>query len=117
MAMVQLDLFEDVVHLPWHGRSPRSLTRCAMALFLRREPQKDERFFVDPEQLLMWPPVRKGPRSFAPGVPLLLEPRRARCRYQNTRWIVPKSRKIVVKDRNPDGACEEVWVERSPKTH
>jgi len=60
MAWVQLDLFEDVVHLPWNGRSPRALTRCAKALFLRREPQKS----VSDSDWLACPrcgrPTRKG---------------------------------------------------------
>ncbi len=71
MIVLQLDLFDDVVHLPWHGRSPRSLTRCAIALFLRREPQKDDRFFVDPDQLDLWLPAKKAPRRYR-GAPLLV---------------------------------------------
>jgi len=71
MAM-QYDLFEDVVALPWHGRSPRSLTRAAIALFLRREPQKDERFFVDPDQIDMFRRrQKKAPRKYR-GAPLLV---------------------------------------------
>jgi len=72
MAIVQLDLFEDVVTLPWYGKSPRSLTRVAEALFLRREPQKDDRFVVDPNQYDLWLPAKKAPRKYR-GAPSLKE--------------------------------------------
>ena len=74
MMELQLELFEDVDALPWQGRSPRALTRASMALFLRRKPQKDGRFFVDPEQLEIWPTGNKAPRRRR-GAPLLVEPR------------------------------------------
>ena len=49
--MAQLDLWEaELVKLPWRGQSPRVLTRASKALFFRREPRKDDRFFVDPNQ-------------------------------------------------------------------
>jgi len=49
--MAQLDLWEDeVAAQPWRGQSPRALTRGSKALFLRRKPQKADRFFVDPDQ-------------------------------------------------------------------
>jgi len=68
----QLDLWEgEVARLPWRGRSPRDLTRVQIALFLRREPQKNERFFVDPEQLELFPVAKKkAPRKYR-GAPLL----------------------------------------------
>ena len=69
---IQMDLFVDVEALPWYGRSPRSLTRASLALFLRREPQKDERFFVDPDQLSFGWPVKKAPWKYQ-GAPLLQE--------------------------------------------
>ena len=50
MISSQLELSLSMERLPWEGKSPRSLTRGAIALFLRREPQKDDRFFVDPDQ-------------------------------------------------------------------
>jgi len=71
-ASVQLDLFEDVMALPWCGRQPRTLTRSSQALFLRRKPQKDACFFVDPEQVMLWPAGNKAPRKYR-GAPLLLE--------------------------------------------
>ena len=72
MISVQLDLFEDVVDLPWYGRAPRSFTRSAVALFLRQEPQKDERFFVDPDQLDLWRRPKR-PRKKYSGALLLKE--------------------------------------------
>ncbi len=72
MNSTQLDLWEgEVARLPWRGESPRALTRGAIALFLRREPQKDERFFVDPNQVDMFPVAIRGPRQYD-GAPLLL---------------------------------------------
>ena len=71
MNSLQLDLFVDVVDLPWHGRSPRSLTRSAKALFFRREPQKNERFFVDPGQLEFELPGYNAPWRYE-GAPLLV---------------------------------------------
>ena len=75
MKALQLDLFEDVESLPWNGRSPRSLTRGSSALFLRREPQKDERFFVDPEQYDLWATGKKARRESSRRAPLLIEPK------------------------------------------
>ena len=74
MIAIQLDLLEDVVALPWNGRSPRSLTRAAKASFLRREPQKDERFFVDPEQYDMFRRRKRKAPPLRGGAPLLKEP-------------------------------------------
>jgi len=75
----QLDLWEgEVSRMPWRGKSPRELTRGAIALFLRRKPQKDERFFVDPDQVDIWPAGVEGPRGCSPGAPLLVEPREGR---------------------------------------
>ena len=73
MISVQGDLFVDVATLPWYGRSPRGLTRGAIALFSRREPQKPERFFVDPGQYDLFPAATiKAPWKYQ-GAPLLLE--------------------------------------------
>ena len=77
MAWVQLDLFEDVVALPWNGKSPRALTRAAKALFFKRERQKDERFFVDVDQFDLIRAAKKRPRRISAGAPSLLPlPRR-----------------------------------------
>ena len=72
MIAKQLNLFEDWVPLPWDGRSPRSLTRGAKALFLRRKPQKADRFFVDPDQLEVFGRRKKAPWGYQ-GAPLLKE--------------------------------------------
>ena len=70
--MKQYDLFPgDLERLPWGGRSPRSLTKGAIALFLRREPQKDERFFVDENQGDLFGRPERGPPQYE-GAPLLL---------------------------------------------
>jgi len=75
MNSEQLDLWQaELDALPWQGRSPgemaRVLTEERIALFLRREPQKDDRFFVDPNQLEMWPAATKAPWIYQ-GAPLL----------------------------------------------
>jgi len=73
MNSTQLDLeLHDVrLRIPWNGTSPRSLTRAAQALFLKRERQKDERFFVDPEQVdLFRAAIKKAPWVYQ-GAPLL----------------------------------------------
>jgi len=57
---------------PWMGCSPRALTKIHKALFLRREPQKDDRFFVDPDQYDLFRAVRKMPHQYD-GAPLLKE--------------------------------------------
>jgi len=72
LAPKQLYLFEGMVDLPWDGRSPRSLTRSAKALFLRREPQKASDV-VDGDQLPLWPADAKRALRLR-GAPLLLEP-------------------------------------------
>ena len=74
MLATQYDLFVDVARVPWGGRSPRSLTRARIALFLRREPQKDERFFVDVNQIDLFRRRQKKAPLGTRGAPLLLEP-------------------------------------------
>ncbi len=72
MNSTQLDLWElEVGRLPWRGQSPRALTRVAMSLFLRREPQKDDRFFVDPNQIDLFLEAIPRPPQYG-GAPLLL---------------------------------------------
>jgi len=71
MNSTQLDLWEPEVNaLPWRGVSPRALTRAAKALFLSREAQKDDRFFVDPNQLDLFRAVRKRRPQYG-GAPTL----------------------------------------------
>ncbi len=68
----QLDLWEaDVRAMPWRGRSPRALTRGNKALFLSREAQKHERFFVDPAQSDMFLAAKREPPRYE-GAPSLL---------------------------------------------
>jgi len=49
-----------------------------LALFLRREPQKRESFFADPDQLELFPEAKKRPRRVSAGAPLLVEPKEAK---------------------------------------
>jgi len=73
MNSAQLDLWEaDLVKIPWRGQSPRALTQAQKSLFLRREPQKDDCFFVDPEQLGLFHEATKTRPRHCGGAPLLL---------------------------------------------
>ena len=68
----QVDLWESQLEaLPWRGRSPRELTKSRIALFLRREPQKDDCFFVDPDQYDLFRAVIQGRPRYG-GAPLLI---------------------------------------------
>jgi len=68
---MQLELALDWGDTPWDGVSPRALTRAAKALFFRREPQKDDSFFVDPDQSDLFPAAIKRPPA-SQGAPSLL---------------------------------------------
>jgi len=71
IASLQLDLFEDVVSLPWYGRSPRSLTRSYKRFIFKAETQKDDRYpQVDPSQIDMFVGREKAPWKYQ-GAPLL----------------------------------------------
>ncbi len=74
MISTQLELaFDDVRRrIPWGGTYSRVLTRGSRLVFLRREPQKDDRYFVDPNQVDMWLPAEKAPWVYQ-GAPLLKE--------------------------------------------
>jgi len=77
MNSTQLDLWEaELDALPWRGQSPRALTSAAKALFLRREPQKSERFFADPEQIDLFPAAMEKAPWIYQGAPLLVPFRR-----------------------------------------
>jgi len=67
---LQLDLFEDVAKLPWHGRSPRTLTRGANGLFLRHTPLKTPEH-LDAAQMDLFRTVVRRPRSRYSGAPLM----------------------------------------------
>jgi len=68
---LELALNDERLVLPWRGQSPRDLTRARKALFLKRERQKDERFFVDPRQFDLFEDARKGPPRYE-GAPSLI---------------------------------------------
>ena len=74
----QLDLWQlEVDVLPWGGRSPRSLTKAQISLFLKRERQERERFFADPSQVDMFRRRRKkAPREYLGAPSLVPLPRR-----------------------------------------
>ncbi len=57
--------------VPWEGRSPRDLTKGKKLLFLRQEPQKDDRYFVDPSQYDLFRAAIKGRPRYG-GAPSLL---------------------------------------------
>ncbi len=68
MKQLELELWQGE---PWEGRSPRVLTKGFIPLFLRRKPQKDERFFVDPCQMDLFHAAKTGPPPSV-GAPLLI---------------------------------------------
>ena len=73
MNSTQLSLRLDWGSVPWEGRSPRHvLTMNEKALFLRREPQKDDSFFIDADQYDMFRAAKKRPLEDSPGAPSLL---------------------------------------------
>ena len=63
--------FPGEVEPPWEGASPRSLTKGAQLLFLRREPQKDDCDFLDPDQMDLVREAERGPPRYG-GAPSLL---------------------------------------------
>ena len=80
MISSQLDLWQaELDGLPWQGRSPRGLTRGSEVLFLRREPQKDDRFFVDPFQMDLFHAAITGPPRYEGAPSLLPLPGRSRA--------------------------------------
>jgi len=70
MAQYELDLEDEVKVIPWDGISPRVLTYGHKLLFSRREPQKNERFFVGERQYDLFPAAIRGPQV-SPGAPSL----------------------------------------------
>ena len=79
MNSQQLDLWEaeaeEVRRMPWGGQSPRALTVARIALFLKRERQENDCFFVDPAQIDFWP-AKGGPPRYGGAPSLLPLPRR-----------------------------------------
>ena len=65
-AQLELELKDEVVRIPWSGRSPRDLTRVQIDLFLKRERQGHE---VDPLQYDLFD-LRAGVATQANGAPL-----------------------------------------------
>ena len=71
----QLDLWPDWVERirrsPWEGRQPRGLTKVALGLYLRREPQKSVRDLLWPAQLELFPEaIRTEPPLYEGAPPL-----------------------------------------------
>ena len=73
MMATQLDLWEEeLLALPWRGRSPRTLTRVQLALIFKPEAQKHECFFVDVRQFELFRAAKpKLPGKASQGAPLL----------------------------------------------
>jgi len=60
MTSEQLDLWQrQRDEEPWRGQSPRALTRAYKRFIFKPEAQKDDRFFVDPLQIDLFPVVEK----------------------------------------------------------
>ncbi len=70
MRQLELRLFPGE---PWDGKAPRFLTKSSRSLFSRREPQKDDRIRIDPDQMDLFH-AALTPLEISPGAPLLLEP-------------------------------------------
>jgi len=70
MAQLSLALEDLRKAVPWGGQSPRDLTKGAQRLFLRREPQKDDCFFVDVRQYDLFLAAIPGRTRYG-GAPLL----------------------------------------------
>jgi len=69
----QLDLWQGELDAqPWGGQSLRALTRVANSFIFKAKPPKDERFFIDPEQLELFViDTKVSPRIWG-GTPSLL---------------------------------------------
>ncbi len=67
----ELGLGDLRVMIPWDGKSPRDLTRARIALFSKRERQKDDRFFVDSVQYDLFLAAIPGRLQYG-GAPSLL---------------------------------------------
>ena len=74
----QLDLWQaERETMPWGGLSPRALTRAYNRFIFKPEAQKDDRFFVDPNQYDLFPAVmKKSPPTWGGSPSLLPLPRR-----------------------------------------
>lgn len=70
-SQLDLELTDVRVRIPWGGQSPRALTKINMSLFSRREPQKDDSFFIDPNQYDLFRAAIKGRPQYG-GAPSLL---------------------------------------------
>ena len=72
-SQLELELEDVRVRVPWDGRSPRALTRCAMRpIFKARAAKKHERICLDPFQLEFALTGEKAPWVYQ-GAPLLKE--------------------------------------------
>jgi len=73
MNSTQLDLWQaDLERSPWGGKSPRGLTRGHILFILKPKAEKDDCFFVDPDQLDLWPITHRAPRRYL-GAPSIWE--------------------------------------------
>ncbi len=70
-VQLELSLGDVRLKIPWEGRSPRDLTRSAMALYSSHGAEKSVSDFDRFGQLEIWPAGKKaGPQYL--GAPLLL---------------------------------------------
>ena len=69
-TQLELELDDVRLKIPWDGRSPRGLTRGAMALFLSSAAEKSVSAFVDPEQGDLFKKAAPRSRGAAPLLPL-----------------------------------------------
>ncbi len=73
MAQLELALDDVRKRIPWDGQSPRGLTRVSKLLFFKRERQKQERFFADPNQVDLFGAGEQCRPVLYRGAPLLVE--------------------------------------------
>ena len=75
---LSLALGDAIAVVPWGGASPRELTRAYKSLFLRRKLQKDDCFFVDPNQYDLFRAAIRGRPQYGGAPSLLPVPRKRR---------------------------------------
>ena len=68
---------EEIVRVPWDGRSPRALTRVGLSLIFKAQAAKSTSdFSIDPDQYDLFGDAKTGPPRYEGAPSLLPLPRR-----------------------------------------